>query len=63
MLLLGRSSSWEVNSLERNVWLDGCLETELKALVITLAESLLHFSGDHFNVKASMMGGSMLCHF
>jgi len=30
MLLVGRGSSWEVNSLERNAWLNGCLETELK---------------------------------
>jgi len=30
-LLVGKGSSWEVSSLERNVWLDGCLETELKA--------------------------------
>ena len=31
MLLVGRGSSWEVSSLERTAWLDGCLETELKA--------------------------------
>ena len=31
MLLVGRGSSSEVSSLERNVWLGGCLETELKA--------------------------------
>jgi hypothetical protein len=58
MLLVERGSSWEVSSLERNIWLDGCQETEPKA-----GCDHLRFNGDQFNLTASMMGGSVLCHF
>jgi hypothetical protein len=63
MLLVGRGSSWEVSSLERMLgWMD-VKRLKSRQIMIALAGSLFHFSGDYFNVEASMMGGSMLCHF